>query len=111
WRVLEQYRELVRVMIRRRCGVYALYRQDKLYYVGLASNLMGRVNGHLKDRHRGEWDKFSVYLTKDEAHIKPLESLVLRIAKPSGNRVSGGFGRSMNMYRSLNRSMSNADAD
>ncbi|MDZ7652844.1 MAG: hypothetical protein U5L03_09975 [Burkholderiaceae bacterium] len=27
---------------------------EKLYYVGLASNLMGRVNAHLKDRHKGD---------------------------------------------------------
>lgn len=111
WRVLDEYRDIVRDMIRRKSGVYALYKHDKLYYVGLASNLMGRVNGHLKDRHRGAWDRFSVYLTTDRANIKPLESLLLRIAKPSGNRVSGGFGRPINLYRSLHRAMSNADAD
>jgi hypothetical protein len=111
WRVLDEYREIVRDTIRGRCGVYALYRQDRLYYVGLASNLMSRVNTHLKDRHRGVWDRFSVYLTSSDAHIKPLESLLLRIAKPSGNRVSGGFGRPVNMYRKLHRAMSEADAD
>jgi hypothetical protein len=111
WRVLAEYRDIVQSMIRRKSGVYALYRHDRLYYVGLASNLMSRVNGHLKDRHRGAWDRFSVYLTSDSNHIKPLESLLLRIAKPSGNRVSGGFGRPMNMYRSLNQAMSSADAD
>jgi len=111
WRVLDEYRDIVKLMIRRKGGVYALYRQDKLYYVGLASNLMGRVNTHLKDRHRGAWDRFSVYLTSDSNHIKPLESLLLRIAKPSGNRVSGGFGRPQNMYRALHRAMSDADAD
>jgi hypothetical protein len=111
WRVLDEYRDIIREMIRRKSGVYALYKQDKLYYVGLASNLMGRVNGHLKDRHHGAWDRFSVYLTTDQAHIKPLESLLLRIAKPSGNRVAGGFGRPINLYRSLHRAMSEADAD
>ena len=111
WRVLDEYRDILKQMIRRKAGVYALYRQDKLYYVGLASNLMGRVNTHLKDRHRGAWDRFSVYLTNDSNHIKPLESLLLRIARPSGNRVSGGFGRPQNMYRALHRAMSNADAD
>ena len=41
-------------MIKRRAGVYALYRkQEKLYYVGLASNLMGRSKAHLRDRHTG----------------------------------------------------------
>lgn len=111
WRVLDEYREIIRDLIRRRSGVYALYKQDRLYYIGLASNLMGRVNGHLKDRHRGAWDRFSVYLTTERAHIKPLESLLLRIAKPAGNRVSGGFGRPINLYRSLHRAMSESDAD
>jgi len=111
WRVLDEYRDIIRDVIRRKPGVYALYKQDKLYYIGLASNLMSRVNGHLRDRHRGSWDHFSVYLTKDKAHIKPLESLLLRIAKPSGNRVSGGFGRPINLYRFLHRAMSEADAD
>jgi hypothetical protein len=60
---LDEYRDIVRTMIRGKSGVYALYKQDKLYYVGLASNLMTRVNGHLKDRHHGAWDRFSVYLT------------------------------------------------
>src|SRR5688500_14618551 len=82
WRVLDEYRESGRDVIRRKSGVYALYKHDKLYYVGLASNLMGRVNGHLKDRHRGAWDRFSVYLTTNRADIKPLESLLLRIARP-----------------------------
>lgn len=111
WRVLDQYPKLVQQMIRHKSGVYALYRQDKLYYVGLAKNLMGRLRGHLKDRHRGVWDRFSVYLTIDADHMKQLESLLLRIARPSGNRVSGGFGGPTNLYRTLNRVMSRADAD
>src|SRR5678815_1561376 len=102
WRVLDQYPQLVKEMIRHKSGVYALYRQDKLYYVGLAKNLMGRLRGYLKDRHRGSWDRFSVYLTVNDAHMKQLESLLLRIARPSGNRVSGGFGGSASLYRTLN---------
>ena len=111
WRVLDQYPKLVQQMIRHKSGVYALYRQDKLYYVDLAKNLMGRLRGHLKDRHRGAWDRFSVYLTVDADHMKQLESLLLRIAPPGGNRVSGGFGGPANLYRTLNRMVSRADAD
>ena len=40
WKVMDEYPDVVRDMIRRRAGVYALYRGQKLYYVGLASNLM-----------------------------------------------------------------------
>jgi hypothetical protein len=111
WRVLDQYPKVIKQLIRHKSGVYALYRQDKLYYVGLAKNLMGRVRGHLKDRHKGSWDRFSVYLTIDASHMKQLESLLLRIARPDGNRVSGGFGGPKSLYRTLNKLMSHADAD
>jgi hypothetical protein len=40
---------------------------------------MGRLKGHLRDCHKGLWDRFSVYLTSDAEHIKELESLLLRI--------------------------------
>src|SRR5512145_2346885 len=105
WRVLEDYPEIVADLIRRRAGVYALYRQDRLYYVGLASNLMGRIKHHLRDRHSGHWDRFSVYITQHDDHVKQLESLLLRIALPSGNRVRGDFGGPANLYRRLNRAM------
>lgn len=111
WRVLEAYPEIVADLIRRRAGVYALYKHDRLYYVGLASNLMGRIKHHLRDRHAGLWDRFSVYITQRDEHVKQLESLLLRIAKPAGNRVKGGFGGPANLYRRLNRAMSASDAD
>jgi len=111
WKVLEEYPEVVRELIRRRAGVYALYYRKKLYYVGLASNLMGRLKQHLKDRHHGEWDRFSVYLTSADSHMKELESLLLRIAKPEGNRVKGGFSGSKNLYADLSRRVKEFEAD
>jgi Restriction Enzyme Adenine Methylase Associated len=111
WRVMEEYPKIVKELIGHRSGVYALYHRDTLYYVGLAKKLMGRIKGHLKDRHRGAWDRFSVYLTKADSHIKQLESLLLRISRPTGNRVSGKIGKSSNLSRSLNRLMAEQDAD
>ena len=75
---LEKYQNVVRRYVRRRQGVYALYRRGKLYYVGLASNLRSRLAHHLRDRHRDSWDRFSVYLTIGDSHLKELESLILR---------------------------------
>ena len=69
-RVLEEYPEEVKALIRRRSGIYALYRRDKLYYVGLANNLMLRLKQHLRDRHNGVWDRFGVYLTVHNEHIQ-----------------------------------------
>lgn len=100
---LEKYQDIVRQYIRGRHGIYALYRKDKLYYVGLATNLRGRLKQHLKDRHGKSWDRFSVYLTIGDSQIKELESLLLRIVKPTGNRQGGRFFRSDNLRTRLAR--------
>lgn len=98
-------------MIHGKSGVYALYRKDKVYYVGLASNLMGRLKTHLKDRHKGAWDRFSVYLTVHDDHIKELESLILRIANPTGNKTGGRFSDSTNLRSSLSKAIKESDSD
>ncbi len=96
---LEKYQNIVRRYVRRRQGVYALYRRNKLYYVGLASNLRSRLSHHLRDRHGDSWDRFSVYLTIGDSHLKELESLILRIVKPPANRVIGKFASSQDIRR------------
>jgi len=111
WRVLEDYQSVIKKMIRGRSGVYALYRRGKLYYVGLASNLMGRLKTHLRDRHNGRWDRFSVYLTGRDEHMKELESLLLRIVNPTGNKQTGKFAGAEDLRLRLNRLMKDADAD
>jgi hypothetical protein len=96
---LEDYQQIIRTYIRRREGVYALYRKGTLYYVGLASDLKWRLGNHLKDRHKEKWDAFSVYLTVNAEHLKELESLMLRVIKPmpKGNKQSGKFPMSENL--------------
>lgn len=111
WKVLEDYKDVVKNMIKGKSGIYALYHRDNLYYVGLASNLKKRLNDHLKDRHNRKWDKFSVYLTQKDEHMKELESLFLRIMKPEGNKVKGKFSGSMNLRQVLNSEIKNADDD
>ncbi len=100
---LERYQDIVRAYIRRRPGIYALYRKDKLYYVGLARDLRVRLKSHLRDRHGTSWERFSVYLTIGDEHMRELESLVLRIVKPTGNAVKGKFGKSENLLPRLRR--------
>jgi len=111
WKLLEAYRPVIRSMIRGHAGIYALYKGEKLYYVGLATNLMGRVNHHLKDRHEGKWDRFSVYLTTGNELIRPLEALVLRVVAPSGNRVQGRLTGAQDLVRSLKRKMEERTRD
>lgn len=111
--VLEQknYRSALTGMIKGHEGIYVLYQKDHLYYVGLASNLMGRVKQHTKDRHSGQWDRFSVYLTSTKDHIKPLESLLLRIFQPSGNRVKGKMPGASDLKPALFKKVRTADVE
>jgi hypothetical protein len=102
WKLLKDYPHLINDMIKRRAGVYALYKNDQLYYVGLASNLMGRLKTHIRGK-QGSWDRFSVYLTLRDEHIKELESLLLRIVKPEGNKQQGKFVQSQNLHPLLNK--------
>jgi len=102
---LENYLPIIRRYVVRRQGVYALYRRGKLYYVGLASDLRWRLNAHLKDRLAPHWDRFSVYLTVGDKHLKELESLLLRVVKPkpSGNVQTGKFASSENLVYQFKR--------
>src|ERR1700722_2365049 len=84
--VLEQRQDIIRQYVRHRQGVYALYRRGEIYYVGLASNLRSRLAHHMKDRHQDSWDRFSVYVTIGDSHIREMESLIIRILKPPGNK-------------------------
>ncbi len=100
---LEEYEDIIRDFVRGRHGVYALYRRKKLYYVGLARNLRNRLTQHLRDRHGQSWDRFSVYLTIGDGHMKELESLILRIVRPLGNKQLGKFAKSENLRQQLAR--------
>ena len=103
---LEEHQDIIRQYVRRRQGVYALYRRGKLYYVGLAGNLRNRLAHHLKDRHHGSWDRFSVYITISDGHLRELESLILRIVKPPGNKQKGKFAKSEDLRRRFKRDLS-----
>src|SRR5262245_57342378 len=103
--LLEQHPDIVRKFIGRNAGIYALYRKTKLYYVGLASGLSARLRHHVKDRHGQSWDRFSIYLTIKDQHIREIESLLLQIAKPPGNRVGGKPAGSRNMRRWIGKAI------
>jgi len=100
---LEKHQRVIKQYVRRRNGVYALYRKGKLYYVGLAKNLRARLKSHLHDKHGSSWDRFSVYLTIGEKHLRELESLILRIVQPKGNKQKGKFPKSEDIRRRFAR--------
>lgn len=96
-RFLEEHGAIVRDHARGRNGIYALYRGERLYYVGLASDLRSRMKQHLRDTHAKSWDRFSLYLTNGDAHMREIEALVLRIAAPKGNKQRGRLAGSANL--------------
>jgi hypothetical protein len=103
--LLEGHPDVVRQFIGRNAGVYALYRKNKLYYVGLATALRGRLRAHVKNRHGGAWDRFSIYLTMRDQHLREIEALLLRIAKPPGAKQRGRLAQSRDMRRRITRAI------
>jgi hypothetical protein len=104
-KLLTTYPDIVRDLIGRQAGVYALYKKERLYYVGLARKLSGRLRAHLRDRHKGCWDTFSIYLTNNDKHMKEIESLLLQIARPKGNKVGGKPSGSTNLKARLGKAV------
>ena len=66
-------------------GIYALYKKDKLYYVGQAANLNSRLKTHLNNKHSRKWDRFSLFIIKNSKYVKDVETALINIAKPTGN--------------------------
>ncbi len=102
--VFVKFQQAIKGLASKQHGVYALYKGEKLYYVGLAKNLKSRVQQHLKDQHRSKWDTFSLYLVKHVEHLRELETLVIHIAQPKGNTKSGRFAKSKNLNPRLKQS-------
>lgn len=71
-------------------GVYALYRTKgkarTIYYIGRAQNLPSRLKAHQRDRLYGKWDHFSVYGTATKPISATLEKILIKIARPEGNK-------------------------
>jgi len=99
--VFERYQNVITSLVSGNQGVYALYRRQKLYYIGLASDLRGRIKHHLKDKHKGKWDRFSLYIIRKEDHVREVESLLMRIAGPAGNSQKGRLKKSLNLLPKL----------
>ena len=107
-KALVNYQKIIKEYVKGRHGVYALYRKGNLYYVGLASNLRNRLKTHLRDHHGNTWDTFSVYLVIKDSHLRELETLILKITSPKGNRQSGKFVKSQNLKPLFKKKISKA---
>lgn len=107
--VFDEYHKEITKLIGKEHGVYALYKKNRLYYVGLATNLKSRVKQHLKGKHAKKWDSFSLYLIRKTEHLKELEALVTRIAEPKGNIQRGKFTRAQKLHRLLEKMTKESD--
>ncbi len=100
-----EHRDALRKRDRGR-GIYVLYKKDgQVYYVGLSkSSLRGRIRSHAtRDRHKGKWDTFSFYQIGKTRYIKDIESLLLRIIHPVGNKVKGKFQKRYDLSKKKRR--------
>lgn len=95
------FRERLREIMKGNAGIYALYRKNRLYYVGLTRNLFGRINWHLRDRHAGRWDSFVIFRIKRVEYLKDVETLITRMVETPGNRQKGKVPRDADINRLL----------
>ncbi|MCX7911296.1 MAG: GIY-YIG nuclease family protein [Endomicrobia bacterium] len=95
------FKQRLKELMKGSAGIYALYRGNRLYYVGLTKNLFGRINWHLKDRHRGKWDKFVIFRIKRIRYLKDIETLITHLVDVPGNRIKGRVPRDANINHIL----------
>jgi hypothetical protein len=73
-----------------RNGLYALYKKNgELYYIGRASNLLQRLSMHRSDLHGKKWDKLAIYIIDEKLTLHDVESLLIAVSKPEGNKNRG----------------------
>ncbi len=87
------FAQRLREIMRRYAGIYALYRRDRLYYIGLTKNLLGRIRWHLRDRHSGKWDSFIIFRIQRVRYLKDIETLIHHLVDTPGNEIKGKVPR------------------
>lgn len=85
----EHFEAALEKVLKKYSGIYVLYNNDKPYYVGLATDLDRRMRHHLRDKHKGRWTTFKIFRIAKIKYLKDLETLILNIDKPEGNKITG----------------------
>ncbi len=75
-------------IMRHQSGIYALYNNNKLFYVGRTQNLRARIKHHMRGKFATKWNKFRIFLI-DNKHLPDVETIVITIAEPEGNKKIG----------------------
>lgn len=99
--IFRNYYKQITELIGNSHGIYALYDENELYYVGKSTDLKNRVKQHLKDRHLASWTHFSLYLVRNADHISEIESLIIRVANPKGNTKKYKTDRGTSLLKQL----------
>jgi len=108
------------VDFREQTGVYVLYADYELVYVGQAGNgnqkLFDRLKQHTRDSLAGRWNQFSWYGTRwvkqdytlaretEGAHsthgevLDHIEAILIHSCEPNLNRQGGRFGKRVGQY-------------
>lgn len=94
--ILRKFRPWFEKWFRQEQGVYALYKGNNLYYVGMG-RLPGRIVHHFRDRHKKKWDKFSAYIIRRERYTRELETIISRFARPMGTEAVGRLSKNNNL--------------
>ena len=91
----------------KKSGIYVLRKGDEVYYVGLAGSLRFRLPHHIKDHHKGKWDRFELYavLKGKVKYLNDLEALLIRVAKPKGNKAEPKFVRHHNRTKEFRKAL------
>jgi hypothetical protein len=95
--------EVINDMMKGKPGIYALYDNKKLYYVGLSYYLKERVEEHTRDRHAKKWNKFSIYIFRRKKFVKDVETILLRVIDPPGNTVKGKIPKLNSLQKVLKK--------
>lgn len=93
--------ETLKKYLEDKSGLYALYKGDDLYYVGMSEDIYGRLVNHTHDHHKGRWTYFSAYVIKRVRYIKDLEAIVHRFGERRGNKQIAKFPRDYDIKRKL----------
>jgi hypothetical protein len=88
---IDIFRKEMGTMLKHNSGVYVLYKNKKLYYIGIAHDLFWRLQQHTRDKHKNKWNRFSAFIVGRGKYLKDIESMFHRISKTPGNIVRGKF--------------------
>ncbi|HXZ41693.1 MAG TPA: GIY-YIG nuclease family protein [Terriglobales bacterium] len=91
------FQEALKKVLGHYSGIYALYRGQELYYVGLSNNLHSRIKHHLEDRHKGKWDNFMIFRIKRANYLKDIETVILQTHQSPGNIQKGKLPKKYNL--------------